>query len=285
MLREPPREPSTAGRRVEAACAGLTGRRLAIDLDGTLIDQAVAADRETGRRRLVIQVRPGAEALVRALAPRNELLLYTAREASQVAQVLARRPGLRDAFLPDVPPGEQVRTKDVLRSPACFTLADWLAVMEEVLARGLERPDDLDPLDRSLLELVRLYARAPGSLLHLKLPELAARRGKRGFDVIVDDSPGLADLLGRVGSDVGRVHLPPAEGSRDPDGLDQMAHDALVQAAELLPGVGRGDVARVGEVRPLAEEPLVRFVVEPDVPQEVERALERVERLRQRWLA
>ena len=155
-----------------------------------------------------IQVRPGAEALVETLTPGCELLLYTAREASQVAQVLDRCPALRAAFLPHAAPDAPPSAAAVRESPACFTLADWLEVMDALLDRALDDAPALDDLDRRLLGLVRDYARDPASLLHLKLPELAARRGKRGFDVIVDDSPGLGDLLDRVGSDVGRVHLP-----------------------------------------------------------------------------
>jgi len=281
---EPPTGPG-AEERVRAACRGLSGRRLAFDLDGTLVDQAVVPDPATGAVRVLIQVRPGAEALVETLTPGCELLLYTAREASQVAQVLDRCPALRAAFLPHAAPDAPLSAAEVCESPACFTLADWLEVMDALLDRALDDAPALDDLDRRLLGLVRDYARDPASLLHLKLPELAARRGKRGFDVIVDDSPGLGDLLDRVGSDVGRIHLPEAGRYGDTDGLARGAHDALVQVAELLPDVGRGQVRHVEAVLPLTAEPVRRFAVTPDLPDGLEELMTRVDDKRQRWLA
>lgn len=259
-------EPTPFNLRMYQLGLEIEGRKIAVDLDGTLIDYAKERTSIEGEYRLTVQVKAGAEALILGLARHNALLLYTVRDARQVEAIFARSDAFQKSF------------------SEFYTLEDWIEVMTEIVSKGLEHPETLTPFEQKVLGLFEKYRQHPKSLMHLKHPELARRRGKIDFEVIVGDDP-IAELLDLAGGNAKQIYLRPRRYQAGAVDIPEVADNELFQVAEILRCLDEVSLTCIGSVDFLEGEPLRRFVTVIHDSSYLEPKMQHLESLRRRWLA
>lgn len=230
----------------------IAGRAIAFDLDGTLVDETLP---EPEASSTWFEVKAGAEALLQGLAKNNSLLLYTGRDTSSTAAILRARPALLEPFMPELEEGKYLSEERLLNSPGVFSHGDSQRVVMEILLRedGSRTPFEAQVI-QSREEAI---SRGEDFARDLKLPEFARRRGKRGFEVLVDNSPRVENFLENFGFPVSLLRVPNHRILRPGQTLQGYADDVLFRGAQILAGEeiweANRKVLRVENVRRLDE--------------------------------
>lgn len=252
--------PTSYNLQIHALGTQISGHAIAFDLDGTLLDEIPP---EPGAASARFEMKAGAESLLRGLAEGNSLLLYTGRDTASTAAILRARPALRRAFMPELEEGETLSEERLLDAPGVFSRGDWKRLVEGILGKMQGA--------RTLFESIIALCWGSEALRrvlipHFKLPELARLRGKRDFEVLVDNSPDVKRILGHFGFPVSMVQIPDYRILRAGESLRDYGDDVLLRGAQILAGDAiwgaERRVVRVEQVRRLKGEPVERFEVE-----------------------
>ncbi|MFH0799727.1 MAG: hypothetical protein V2A66_06055, partial [Pseudomonadota bacterium] len=145
------------------------GQKIALDLDGMLLDSVTEETSVPGEYRLDVRIEPGAEALVLGLDRSNTLLLCAGRKPAQVAKILDHSPAFKKAF----------------RYP--FAFVTWVGNKIATVSKALDRPEELTISDKKALELFKAQ------------PPLV--------DIVIDGSPVFENLFNFSGGATRQIHI------------------------------------------------------------------------------
>ncbi len=219
-----------------------------------------------GRLRQRVQFHPGVRAfqLGLRLGQDKNLIMATTGPAGRILRLANEDPAMKMIFF-GKGPAEPVTIAEVREGLNIYTREDLVLAMREAADGEIRYPEN--PLLESYLAKIREF---PGNGVKLKHPAIALLRGKRPFDVLVDDSASTFAMLGGL-EGFAVLQPPSARPSRtlnftflSPDRyLDRMANGYVHELGEILAGAERPASRRLDSGITAPEDyPFQRFAIE-----------------------
>jgi starch synthase len=224
---------------------GVSGKSIAFDLDGTLID-TWTLHRTDGAIVQRIQTKPGTEAFLMGLAVNNRLLLYTSCSSPRLARIFEAFPALASVFLGEGRSEGGGFTERVIEgSPNVFCLDNMVAALAR-LAESTGGRAAAGGAAEGILGLMAENRQSPGRLIHIKSRLLASMMGKTPFELLIDDSDKVAGIARRLDEGFGLVKIPFRGDAASEGELRGRSDDLMVRAAEAIAGGIPVEIAAAG---------------------------------------